>query len=218
MLRQAPLTGRERVRLGQGLVLGGVTGFWLLAVAGAARAPGYSPGADYLSALAAIGAQEPWWGLAMFACGAVALVGGAAVLRGSVPVAATLMTASAISVAVAAIARVECPLGAAGCNAGPTVLEPTTSGQVHALAVAAYQVFFSAALLAVAWAGWRQRRLLPVVVGVSAAVLTAVLALDPLPVDPGWSQRLWVATGHVVLVAVVLCRPCLPTSTTGDAR
>jgi hypothetical protein len=218
MLRHAPLTGRERVRLGQGLVLAGVIGFWLLAGAAAARAPWYSPGADYLSALAAIGAREPWWGLAMFACGAVALAGGAVVLRGSVPVAAALMVASAISVAVAGIARVECPLGAAGCNAGPSVLEPTFSGQVHALAVVAYQVFFSAALLAAAWAGWREGRLLPVAVGVSGAVLTAVLALDPLPADPGWSQRLWVAAGHVVLVAVALCRSCLPTSTTGAAR
>jgi len=215
MRRPAPSTGRT-VRLGQGLVLAGVSGFWLLASVGAARAPSYRLGADYLSALAAIGAGEPGWGLAMFVCGALALAGGAVVLRGSVPVAAALLAAAAGSVALAGAVRVACPLGAAGCNAGPSVLEPTTSGQVHALSVVAYQVFFSAALLTLAWAGRREGRVLPVVVGVGGAVVTAFLALDPLPLDPGWSQRLWVAVGHGVLVTVALCRPCVPTSAAGE--
>ena len=80
----------------------------------------------------------------------------------------------------------------------------------------AYQVLFSAALLTLAWAGRREGHALPVVVGVGGAVVTAVLAVDPLPLDPGWSQRLWVAVGHGVLVAVGLCRPCTPTSPAGD--
>ena len=216
MRRPAPTARPTLVRLGQGLVLAGVAGFWLLASVGAVRAPSYRLGADYLSALAASGAAEAAWGLAMFASGALALAGGAVVLRGSGPIAAGLLAAAAAAVALAGVARVACPSGAAGCNAGPSVLEPTTSGQVHALAVVAYQVFFSAALLALAWAGRQEGRPLPVVVGVGGAVVTAVLALDPLPLDPGWSQRLWVAVGHAVLVTVAVCRPCVPTSTAGD--
>lgn len=216
MVGQAQVTGPARVRIGQALVLAGVTGFWLLATVGGTRAPGYRPADDYLSALASIGAQEPVWGRAMFACGALALAGGAVVLGNCVRSAAALLAAAAVSVAVAGIARVDCPSGAAGCNAGPAVLEPTASGQAHTLAVVAYQVFFSAALLALAWARRQQGRVVPVALWVGGAAVTALLALDPLPLDPGWSQRLWVATGHLLLVTVALCRPCVPCSVSGE--
>lgn len=186
------------------LVAAGVVGFWACAAIGGSRQPGYDPSIDYLSALAAFGAVDPGWGVAMFGCGAVAIAAAAVLLRRvQLVLACVLLAGSACAVVVAGLARVDCPEGAAGCNAGPAVLEPTTTGAVHAGAVGAYQVLFSLALLAAA-VGCRGRRRSLMVLGVVGALLTVLLAFDPLPLSAGWSQRLWVAVGHAALLAVAV--------------
>jgi hypothetical protein len=108
-----------------------------------------------------------------------------------------------VAVAVGALARVTCVAGAAGCHAGPLVVEQTTLlSRAHSGAVAAYQVFFSAALLALAGSAWRVHRRALTTLAVAAAILTPVLALAPLPWGSGTDQRVWVAVGHAVLLAL----------------
>jgi hypothetical protein len=186
-------------------VLASVLGFWVLASVGAARQPGYDAARDYLSALAALGASQAGWGLAMFACGALALACTAVVVRGLVPgrAAARLMLLAAAAVAVGGLARVTCLAGAAGCNAGPLVVEQTTLlSRTHSVAVATYQVLLSAALLALAWGAWQVHRRALAALSLGAATLTPLLAVTPLPWEPGTDQRVWVAVGHAVLLAL----------------
>lgn len=184
----------------------GVGGFWLAAALGARLEPGYQAGQDYLSALASVGASGPAAGLLMFACGAGALVAAAAVVREVEPAAVLgrrLLLAAAAFVAVGGLARVRCLDGAAGCNAGPLVVEQVTvSSQVHTVAILGYQVAFSAAMVGLAVVAGRRRRRSLAALGWAAAALTPVLALDPLPLTPGWSQRLWVAAGHAALLGL----------------
>ena len=204
-MRAVPAAGRwwTSPRLGVGA---GVAGFWVAAALGGRVEPGYDAGQDYLSALASVGAAGPQVGLAMFACGAGALAAASAVVRRLEPTAVLgrrMLIAAAGFVAVGGLARVRCVDGAAGCNAGPLVVEQVTlASQVHAAAILGYQVAFSAAMVAVAVSARRGRRRGLAVLGWTAALLTPVLALDPLPLSPGWSQRLWVAAGHAALLAL----------------
>jgi hypothetical protein len=195
-------------RLGVGV---GILGFWTCATVGAAAQPGYDPTQDYLSSLAASGAAQPGWGLAMFAFGALALGSAAVVVRDLVPTVSTRARTAAMLLAVSAgfvllggLARVECIAGAAGCNAGPLVVEQITlASRVHAGAVAAYQLAFSAGLLSLAWAA--RRAGVPMLAALSAlgALLTPLLGVVPTgSLDPGTVQRVWVATGHAVVVAL----------------
>lgn len=182
--------------LTRAVVVLGIVGFWAFASLGAAAEPGYDPTQDYLSALAAAGAAEPAWGLAMFGASAVAVLAVAYSAR------SRLMAAAAVSLAMGGVLRVDCPTGAAGCNAGPRVVEPSLTGQAHAAAVGGYQVLLSAALLALAWRARRQRRPGTAAAAVAGAVVPLALAFDPLPLEPGVSQRLWVAAGQVILLLV----------------
>lgn len=187
------MTGTAAARVA---VVAGIVGFWLLASVGAAAEPGYDPSQDYLSALAAFGATEPAWGLAMFASSTVAVLAVAWLAR------SWLLAAAAVSLALGGVLRVDCPAGAAGCNAGPLVVEPSLVGQAHAVAVAGYQVLLSAALLALAWRARQVGRPVAVLAALAAALVPLALAFDPLPLEPGVSQRLWVAAGQLALLLV----------------
>jgi hypothetical protein len=193
------------VRAARLAVAASVLGFWTLATLGAGRQPGYDAAQDYLSALAALGAAQPGWGLGMFACGSLALAATAVVVRALVPARAParLMLLAAAAVAVAGLARVTCGAGAAGCNAGPLVVEQTTLlSRTHSGAVAVYQVLFSAALLALAHSAWGVHRRALATLALAGAVLTPLLAVAPLPWGAGTDQRVWVAVGHLVLLAL----------------
>ena len=185
-------------------VVAGVAGFWTFAAVGAAVEPGYDPSRDYLSALASVGAQRPALGLGMFVCGAGAVLAAAGVLRAVSPraiLARRALVAASGFVALAGVARVTCLAGAGGCSAGPLDLDQVTlSSRTHGVSVAAYQVAFTVGLLALAVAARADRRRALASVAAVGAVLTPFLALDPLPLPEGLSQRLWVAAGHLVLV------------------
>jgi hypothetical protein len=186
-------------------VLACVLGFWAMATIGAVRQPGYDAGQDYLSSLAALGARQAGWGLAMFAVGALAVACTALVVRNLVPgrAPARLLLLAALAVALGGLARVTCVAGAAGCNAGPLVVEQTTLlSRTHSAAVAMYQVLFSAALLALAWSAWAVHRRALAALALAAAALTPLLAVAPLPWGPGTDQRVWVAVGHAVLLTL----------------
>jgi hypothetical protein len=175
-------------------VVVGIGGFWTFASIGAAAEPGYDPPREYLSSLAATGAAEPVWGLAMFASATLAVLGAAWCVR------SLLLLASGFFLAMGGVFRVDCPSGAAGCNAGPLVVEPALCGQVHSAAVIGYQVLLSAALVALAGTERRAGRRVHASAALAGALVPLVLALDPLPLQPGVSQRVWVAAGQLVLV------------------
>jgi hypothetical protein len=141
----------------------------------------------------------------MFAFGALAVAGTALVVRDLVPgrAATRLLLLAALAVALGGLARVTCVAGAAGCSAGPLVVEQTTLlSRTHSVAVAAYQALFSAALLALAWSAWGVHRRALAALALGAAALTPLLAVAPLPWGPGTDQRVWVAVGHAVLLTL----------------
>lgn len=187
----------DTTRAARVAVVAGVVGFWTFASVGAAVEPGYDPAQDYLSALAATGAAEPLWGLAMFASSTVAVLAVAWHAR------SLLLAGAGVLLALGGVLRVDCPAGAAGCNAGPLVVEPTLVGQAHSVAVAGYQVLLSAALVVLAASERRAGRGSDAIAWLAAALLPLVLAFDPLPLEPGISQRLWVASGQVALLMLV---------------
>ncbi len=182
------------------LVVLGVVGFWVFAYVGAAQQPGYDPAQDYLSSLAATGSVDPGWGLLMFASATMAVLAAAWHVR------SPLLAAAAVALAAGGVFRVDCPAGAAGCNAGPLVLEPSLTGQVHAGAVAGYQLLLSVGLLVLASGDRRAGRRGPAVAALLAAVVPLLLAFNPLPLDPGVSQRLWVVAGQAALL-MIAARP-----------
>lgn len=192
-------------------VVTGLAGFWTTAVVASSRQPAYDPRTDYLSALASSGAVQPGWGIAMFAFGGLALLAAAVCVaraEGAHPrlrrAAASALVAGSLAVLVAGVARVVCPEGAAGCNAGPRVAEATASGVVHAWSVGIYQVCLTLAALVLARANHAHGRRGMAAVLAVGAVATTVLAFDPLPLQPGVSQRLWVAAGHLLLLGLVV--------------
>jgi hypothetical protein len=192
-------------------VAGGLAGFWVTSWVASGRQPDYDPRIDYLSALASSGAVQPGWGIAMFVFGGLALLAASvSVARAGVEhprmgrAASSALLAGSVAVLVAGMARVGCPDGAAGCNAGPRVAEATSSGAVHAWSVGAYQVCLTVAALVLAWAVHAHGRRGAAVGLTVAAITVTVLALDPLPLQPGSSQRLWVAAGHALLVGLVV--------------
>jgi hypothetical protein len=200
-------------------IVAGVAGFWAAAAVAARSEPGYDGRTDYLSALASIGAAEPAPGVVMFACGAGVLVAAAAVVRrvqpDAVPVPGLLLVA-AVCVTVAGVARVTCLEGAAGCNAGPLVVEQTTpASRFHATAVGGYQLAFSLAMAVLGETARRRGRRALAVLGWGAAVLTPVLAFNPLGLDAGTAQRVWVAAGHLPLLAVAGWRAASPSDGSG---
>jgi hypothetical protein len=188
-----------------------VVGFWVSASAGARAEPGYDPGRDYLSALASVGAAAPVWGLAMFGFGAAAVLATAVVVGHLVPgavVAQRLLLLAAVLVAVAGVARVTCLDGAAACSAGPRVVDRTTVlHYVHSAAVTAYVLVFALAMVALARAASRASRRALAAVAWTAAVVSPLLGLAPLPWGPGTDQRVWVASGHVLLLALAAWPP-----------
>lgn len=179
------------------VVVLGVVGFWTFASIGAAREPGYDPSVDYLSALAAVGATEPSWGFAMFASATLA------VLATAWRVGSPLLAQAAASLAIGGAFRVSCPDGAAGCNAGALVVAPTLPGQVHSAGVLGYQLLLSAAMAHLAWRCRAAGRRRAAVAALAGSLVPLLLATNPLPLDAGVSQRLWVVSGQFVLLMAV---------------
>lgn len=201
-----PLTGRARLT-----VPAAVLGFWLCATGAAALEPGYAPAQDYLSALAASGADRRWLGVLMFVCGSLALVATSFVVRGLVRSSRAPSVAMAVAggcVLVAGLVPVSCAGGAAGCRAAPTLIEEAVAtGRGHSLAVVAYQVSFSVALLLLARAAHACDREGLAGLSLAGALLTPVLSVVSTLPDPGAAQRVWVLSGHVVLLALAAWPP-----------
>jgi hypothetical protein len=191
-----------------------VAGFWACAAAGARSEPGYDPQLDYLSGLASVGAAQPGWGLAMFAFGSGAVLATAVLVGNLVPsavVAQRLLLLAAVLVAVAGVARVTCLDGAAACSAGPRVVDrATVLHYTHSAAVTVYVLVFAVAMAALARAASRASRPALAALAWAAAVVTPLLGLAPLPWGPGTDQRVWVAAGHVLLLALAAWPPAAP--------
>jgi len=172
------------------VVLGSLAAFWCLVLLVGAANPGYSQTRDYVSTLAARGADFGWLGVLAICAAAVAMLGTALLLRPLSGIAALLAGVAGVGFVVVAFTRLDCPHGPAGCGLGGR-FEVSGFGEItHSAATTV-----SAGLLvaAMAWSGAeliRRGRARAGTWSVAAAVATAVAFLTMGGSSPGWIQRI----------------------------
>jgi hypothetical protein len=189
-----------------------VVAFWVLTVIAASRQPGYDPTRDYVSSLAATGAQQPWLGIA-----AIVLLGCSYLAAGhvllwhlSAALAAGLVAAAGLVTLLVAIARIDCPGGSANCGLISDVgvylerVDEASWGQVvHGPAVVVSSALLVAGMIAVVVRSdrWDATR----IVSAAAAALSSLTPLLWVPSDqPGLGQRVWLAalSGWILWVSL----------------
>jgi hypothetical protein len=192
-------------------VLASLVLFWAAMLLAAATNPGYSHVRDYLSTLAAHGAEHAWLGVLAIAAAAAGIGFAAFLLRPLSRVAAVASAASGAGLFVVAFTRLNCPNGAARCGLGGRFDVAGFSEVTHSLALA-----ISATLLvgAMASTGIALLRLGWIASGVAtlvAAAATATSFAGTGGTSPGWIERIGVvvATGWVAAIAIAdIVRTC----------
>lgn len=185
-------------------VVAGIGVFWGGILVAAALEPGYSNRRDYVSTLAARGADQAGVAILAIVAAAVAMVSAAWLLRPYSRAAAALVALAGIGFVVAAFTRLECPNGAAGCGIGGRfeVSGSTEIGHWTATTVASVLLIAGIALTGVALVRRGQR--LAGIASLVAAAVTAIAFLATGGDSPGVIQRIGilVATGWLAAFAL----------------
>ncbi len=186
------------------VVLAGVGLFWGAMLVAAAGNPGYSHRRDYVSTLAAHGAERGWLGVTGVVAAAVAILAASAVLRPLSRTAAISIAAAGIGFLVAAFTRLECSNGAAGCGLGGRFAVAGSTEVTHWTATTVSSVLVVAGMVVAGVELVRGGRSLAGVATFVAAATTAVAFLATGGQSPGVAQRLGilVATGWLAAVAI----------------
>ena len=191
------------------VVLGCLAVFWSLVLLVGAANPGYSQTRDYVSTLAARGADLGWLGVLAIGAAALALLATATLLRPLSHLAAVLTGFAGIGFLVVALTRLSCPNGPAGCGLRGRFDISGFTEITHSAATT-----FSAVVLvaAMAWSGVELHRGGSTRAGAAslgAAAATAVAFLATGGSSPGWIERvgILVATCWMAGVAVTSLRP-----------
>jgi hypothetical protein len=185
-------------------VLVGIAGFWLAVVVASAEEPGYSYRRDYVSTLAARGADYGWLGVVAIVAAGGAMIGAALLLRLLSRVAAVLVALAGASFVVAAFTRLDCPNGAAGCGLGGRfeVSGGTEIGHWTATTVGSVLL-----IVGIAWTGLvltRYGHLAAGVASIAAAAVTAGAFLATGGDHPGLPQRVGIVAGTGWLAALAI--------------
>jgi hypothetical membrane protein len=191
------------------VVLGCLAAFWCLVLLVGAANPGYSQSRDYVSTLAARGADYGWLGVLAICAAALAIIATATLLRALSRPAAVLTGVAGIGFLVVAFTRLSCPNGPAGCGLGGRFDVSGFREITHSAAITVSAVLLVAAM---AWSGGELHRRGSTRAGVAslgAAAGTAVAFLATGGSSPGWIERLGilVATGWMAVVAVASLLP-----------
>lgn len=174
-------------------------GFWVLVTIGGTANPGYRQYEEYVSSLAAHGAQQPWWGIAAMLClaGSLLIVGPALAPWDRLVSRAVLAGGSALLLATGL--RMGCPPRARFCTRSDT---DWFTDLLHASAVLVAAAALLFGLFAAAIHLWRGsprvRDAVPAALG--AAVVLAVVGY-PLLTLTGLQQRLVILLVQVAIVA-----------------
>ena len=196
--------GRGRAKLIAILVLAGVACFWGAILVAAALEPGYRQRRDYVSVLAAHGAEHA--GIAIFAIvAAAAAMVFTALLVWQVSRAAGLAIALAgIGFVIVAFTRLDCPNGAAACGLGGR-FEISGSAEIgHWTATTVSTVLVIAGIALTGLALVRGPHKVAGAATLATAAFTAGAFLATGGDNPGIRERIGiaVATGWLAAVAV----------------
>jgi hypothetical protein len=166
---------------------------------------GYLHSRDYVSALSSRGATAAWVGMTgLFGFSLANAAAGMAMRRHST-VAMVAFLAAAFAGIVTALARINCPGGAAHCSLDDSASEDSLD-LIHGISVGAYQLFFLVGTLAAAITFLRVGSQLARAVGVvliMAAIASAITVTSMPETHPGALQRIWllINAASVLLVA-----------------
>jgi hypothetical protein len=187
------------------VVLAGIAGFWGAILVAAALEPGYTHRRDYVSTLAAHGAEHAGLAIAGIVAVAAAMLATSLLVRAVSPLAAIAIAVAATGFVVAALTRLECPQGAAGCGLGGRfeISGSTEIGHWTATTVSSILLIAGIGLTGVALI--RLGRRFAGTATIAAALLTAGAFLATGGDEPGGMQRVGivVATGWLASIALV---------------
>ena len=192
---------------------------WLSILIGGVINDGYSQTRDFVSALSGRGSTAAFVGMTgLIGFSSAHFAAAMAARRVSRTASAALFGASAAGLVVA-LARINCPNGAARCSINDG-LPSDTLDTAHGLAVGAYEFFFVVGTLALALALLRRSRsasLRVTAVALFGLALTSLATLQAMPaVDPGGVQRLWLALNTTAVLLICISSTAVArTSATG---
>jgi len=173
---------------------------------GGALNDGYVQSRDYVSALSSRGSTAAFVGIAgLLAFSAAHAAVGLIVGRHS-RVALVAFELAAVFGTIVALARIQCPDGAAHCSLDDGVTADELD-RLHGLGVVAYEVAFVVGLVAASWWLLRSTRRSAVAVG-GALILLCMTSLTLLIVmpdaEPGTVQRAWLLVNSVSIILVAI--------------
>ncbi len=173
-------------------------------VVAAAVNPGYSHRRDYVSVLAARGAENGWLGVLAIAAAGAAMVPAAALVKPLSRTAASAIALAGIGFVVVSFTRLDCPNGAARCGLGGRFAISGSTEVTHWTAAALSTVLLIAGIALTGLALLRLPRRFPGLLTLAAAAVTAAAFLATGGDTPGEEQRVGivVATGWLMAVAV----------------
>jgi hypothetical protein len=188
------------------LVLAGLALFWGAILVAAAVNPEYSHRRDYVSVLAAHGAEYGWLGVLAIAAAGGAMLPAGVLVRPLSRAAASAIVLAGIGFVIAAFTRLDCPNGAARCGLGGRFAISGSTDVTHWTAATVATALVIACIALTGLRLLRIRRPLPGLLTLAAAAVTAGAFLATGGQTPGEKQRVGivVATGWLAAVALAI--------------
>lgn len=185
-------------------MLGGLAVFWSAMLVAAAVNPAYAHRRDYVSTLAAHGAEHAWLGVVAIAAAAGAMLAAGVLVRPLSRAAAIAIALAGVGFLVVAFTRLDCPNGAAGCGLGGRFAISGSTEITHWTATTVSTVLLITGIVVTGAALLRLRRTLTGLATLAAAAATAGAFLAMGGQSPGEVQRvgILVATGWLAAVAI----------------
>jgi Protein of unknown function (DUF998) len=184
-------------------VLTGVACFWSAILVAAALEPGYTHRRDYVSTLAAHGAEHAVLAIFAIVAAAAAMLFASRLVRRVSRPAGVAIALAGLGVIVAAFTRLDCPDGAAACGLGGRFEVSGSTEIAHWTATTTSSILLIAGIALTGIALLRRGRRVSGAATLAAATATAGGLLATGGENPGIGQRIGivVATGWLAVFA-----------------
>jgi hypothetical membrane protein len=184
------------------LVLAGLALFWGAIFAAAALNPAYSHRRDYVSALAARGAEHSWLGVIAIAAVGGAMFAAGVLIRPLSRAAAYAIALAGIGFLVVSVTRLDCSNGAARCGLGGRFAISGSTEITHWTAATVSTTMLIAGIALTGITLLRNRHILPGLITLAAGAATAAAFLATGGQTPGEEQRVGIVVATSWLAAV----------------
>jgi hypothetical membrane protein len=186
------------------LVLGGLALFCVAMFVAAAVNPAYSHRRDYVSVLAAHGAEHGWLGVLAIAAAGGAMLPAGLLLRPFSRAAALGLVLAGIGFVLVAFTRLECANGAAGCGLGGRFAISGSTEVTHWTAATVSTTLVIVSIAITGFALLRTRHVLAGLLTLATAGVTAGAFLATGGQTPGEEQRIGIVVATSWLAALAL--------------